>query len=1469
MAWQQSIAAQQGPENSVNTKNKTKLAEISSSTIEGSSSKITRKTLSASSPTTTLKPAKNKTQVPNAVSTQNRTTLAIGPSTQLAPTASSPTTNAQRGVAHLLPAQTNERDVEMLDTLQTQQLSAVEPQVQDAPDKPRMQVALYGESARKRRSDEVEEEDEQYIDRNEERTIKRPVPANNVASPQASTRSGNAGPSQSSKKPPSTLPSNVPRRPFTTVNKPNSLAGPSRAKGRNETGDSDTYEDARSRAREDEDDEDVLEDSDTETLNGLYGKEAGHLVKVISLLETLSDKLDRLMTAQVNAASISSKGVPDTQSTPSSITRATQPSRAARSLPTWDQTVEDTRVVEVQKREVARKVVQGYIRITISNLLGRSSIKDRLPPGPPDNIMEPTLQEFYFNWLESVDGEFNSLACELIVQKLLEDWPALFTTENRKDLRKMVRSHVKYLIKTYARQQAGREDPAECARLLSASANRRRHTTFRQRLAVVEQVPDLQKHKTLLCELGVDGTSSDEEDPDHPGLYQVKRITALGAEVREIKRKLDESYDVLESNQGSTPLAPTHSRDVPPPLPAPFGVDPGYMWALSSRATSVTRSLKTPNKRPTEGSPSATPKTPIKSQRPRESVTSMTPSRISTPAVQVTQKSNQRATHGLMGLTQSMSSTQEKSSGTLGRKPVQHSGQMYGPPARLELAQSTRSLMSTQGSSLQGTPIRHPPSIHRTPTLYETPGPPAVHNEPSICAVNGGRSVVGPPPMQGTPSVRNRPTFPDDNFGAKESAKNEGRCKGEEMVKDGRGEVRERTDRAKRVEEAEENVEEEKGGEAGEGAEGAEGAEGVEEEGEESVQNEEEEYDELCENEDGDKDEDEYEDEEEEHCYPVSKYIWDAAQESSQKRKRGAGKARANVIVSDDSDHESKASKRRKNESAQVKASIKLNPTIKSKAVKKRTSGVAYSPSNSLKKWRGPTKGLIEFHPRPSEPSLGGGPSWTFSLDGIDKQSPTHRVLGDIHFSPSLVPGEDCHYWVQVGAKGGGRWELYNPGRQHPIYAGYMLKDREGPIPPCWTPHLTCVETPPSTGEWLASASEDGSLLFVQVITGEAVGIVDLGDVFVLCAVWSSGATLLVGCSNGVVYELIINPENILHPVSMYPVVGQLSGQIRAVSLDTTGLHTLLAVAYDTNVVVYNQTLPGGHEWSKVHDIPSPSNDRGGLVNALIFFGKVERKLFVGYADLGWVIWKYGTADMQHFSPENYDNVCRVGQARLSPQQTAISISTLDQSIMVYQMSDNGPLLETAKAYPLQVPVAHNPILPVAYISNDLILGGTSAGDIPIVHSAAAAVSKLIQGDGHLIRTITAYEPGLMVTVGSTSPQKEAVIRRLVEACTQQPLIWDEAKKRTIPKINPHVDTFRIVFSPNLKLSFAGIFTILVLILSADPPGGQPYRATLKETSNTGVMISSYPRYQYWIMFGVRYFASFLWYQLIAWIGWV
>lgn len=85
----------------------------------------------------------------------------------------------------------------------------------------------------------------------------------------------------------------------------------------------------------------------------------------------------------------------------------------------------------------------------------------------------------------------------------------------------------------------------------------------------------------------------------------------------------------------------------------------------------------------------------------------------------------------------------------------------------------------------------------------------------------------------------------------------------------------------------------------------------------------------------------------------------------------------------------------------------------------------------------------------------------------------------------------------------------------------------------------------------------------------------------------------------------------------MYPLLGPMPDQIRTIAYDSTGLHAILAVGYATRVSVYAQTLPG-HEWNKVDDILEPCHAAGGLVTALLFFGKKERKLFIGYAEEGY-----------------------------------------------------------------------------------------------------------------------------------------------------------------------------------------------------------------------------------------------------------
>ncbi|KAG8715523.1 hypothetical protein FRC09_016541, partial [Ceratobasidium sp. 395] len=375
----------------------------------------------------------------------------------------------------------------------------------------------------------------------------------------------------------------------------------------------------------------------------------------------------------------------------------------------------------------------------------------------------------------------------------------------------------------------------------------------------------------------------------------------------------------------------------------------------------------------------------------------------------------------------------------------------------------------------------------------------------------------------------------------------------------------------------------------------------------------------------------------------------------------------------------------------------------------------------------------------------------------------------------------------------------------------------------------------------------------------------------------------------------------------MYPLLGPLPQQIVSLAIDTSGLHTLLAVGYGTRTAVYAHTPPG-YEWNKIEDIEGPTEDKSSLVNSLFFFGNTERKLFIGLAEEGWIIWKYDThPDVQYFSPTHYPSICRIGQARLAPDNQTVSISTLDQSIATYSMSDRGPIPETIKAFPLQVPVSASPILPVAHTSTDLILGGTGAGDVPIVKSRHAAVPRLHQGEGHLIQTITPY--GSSIIVGSTGPDNKAILKCFSQnSWGARRTLWgrkqasgspfrvtlsdvlvsaSEANKRTTPETVSKgslgkvlrwtevkvslVLGFALVISTSLtggKIAVVILSILMILVLSSTPPGGEPYVAHPRESTATGVAKVEGRRHYIWIQFGLKHLFWYARHQTSSWSFW-
>ncbi|CAE6525206.1 unnamed protein product [Rhizoctonia solani] len=301
------------------------------------------------------------------------------------------------------------------------------------------------------------------------------------------------------------------------------------------------------------------EDEDAKTIASVY-EQAGtentsDLIRVLKVLEDIASKLDKALgnrpTAHPTQADGAATQPTSTSMLPDQSLQVTNRNRAIRrreNLRPWNkdsQTTLDTRSTDPQRREKERLALQGYIRLLLMKALGRSHRTSRLPPGPPPEVIEPTFKEFYIMWDQLVGHEFNQAACATITQQLIIDWPALFNMHDWDELFRMVQAHVKYLIKAYKRQEMGRESDAEHVRLLQAAATRREHTTFQQRMSVVKEVAELNDHKRLLVDLGIDGTSSDEEDSERPGYYNVKKIKQLSSQVQELKELLDNTYESL------------------------------------------------------------------------------------------------------------------------------------------------------------------------------------------------------------------------------------------------------------------------------------------------------------------------------------------------------------------------------------------------------------------------------------------------------------------------------------------------------------------------------------------------------------------------------------------------------------------------------------------------------------------------------------------------------------------------------------------------------------------------------------------------------------------------------------------------------------------------------------------------------------------------------------------------------------
>ncbi|KAF8601123.1 WD40 repeat-like protein [Ceratobasidium sp. AG-I] len=294
---------------------------------------------------------------------------------------------------------------------------------------------------------------------------------------------------------------------------------------------------------------------------------------------------------------------------------------------------------------------------------------------------------------------------------------------------------------------------------------------------------------------------------------------------------------------------------------------------------------------------------------------------------------------------------------------------------------------------------------------------------------------------------------------------------------------------------------------------------------------------------------------------------------------------------------------------------------------------------------------------------------------------------------------------------------------------------------------ITCTAISPS-GMWLVSGSQDGTVLFVDYKAGATVAVLDLESRFyVSAAVWRSDTILVIGCSNGFVYHLDYEHRS-KRPIAMHTLIKALKSPVRALAFDT--FRDMLAIACGGETWIYVRSAGGKIEtWDCVDHVLAPCAGAPGLVTSLCFFGSALtcRHLFIGHAKAGWTIW---------LTPRAYKRtpflasgkICSIGSAAIAASERFIVISTLDQSLVTYALKEGGPVGESHVETPSQEITAYRPVLPVASTSSDLVLKGTSSGDVEILDTRTRSIVSLHHAHNHIIRTLNAY--GDKVVVGSS-----------------------------------------------------------------------------------------------------------------------
>ncbi|KAG8735076.1 hypothetical protein FRC10_011012 [Ceratobasidium sp. 414] len=162
------------------------------------------------------------------------------------------------------------------------------------------------------------------------------------------------------------------------------------------------------------------------------------------------------------------------------------------------------------------------------------------------------------------------------------------------------------------------------------------------------------------------------------------------------------------------------------------------------------------------------------------------------------------------------------------------------------------------------------------------------------------------------------------------------------------------------------------------------------------------------------------------------------------------------------------------------------------------------------------------------------------------------------------------------------------------------------------------------------------------------------------------------------IYILELQPQNDSNPISLREILGPMQDPVKRLALDVS--QTYLAVAYGTQVAIYQR------------------------------FGDLHSESAIS---------------MQSAFPTFVESCS--GDVSLSADERFIAMTTLDQSVVTYPMSHDGPSIEEINIYEFPEKSRESPTLPVALTPSNLVLSGTAVGDVAVVYPNAALAFSLHQ----------------------------------------------------------------------------------------------------------------------------------------------